>query len=524
MLTTHMNSDTSSPDSGSVLNQLHISHTLNDNNNNNVVENNITGGNTIISPTHQNHINTSNIDNIVNTNTMLSTEQHQHNIDNNNKTIFGMYDNNNNTTSMYYTQQAYDTSYVPSQYSNAQYISYTQPSIYGMNNTTQATYNTQSQYTNTASTQPHYTTSSIYTHNSLPQSIIPSQYITASAQQQHQHQHHNTHPTAHSRQASVITTYTHSYTNTMTSPLITTNNISSIHNTPLQLPHTQYTMSPPQSANNITPSPYTYSRLLKISGRSDVKNTAGSIAHTSRSGECPILLCTGALSVNQAIKAICIARKYISENDIDLVIKPEFRNEEKQQYTLICIKSLPNIDINKNNNKNKHDDNVPLSITSSTSSGTNSGTNTTVVNTPNTIQSTDSSIIDQQHSIDQQLQSTASQLLESPSDKPITAGVTVTNLLSDSHELRVANGSEPSLTAGSIAKKIRNNERIHIVSIGAGSILGTVCAITIAQRYLIQDNLELTFQPEFIHVHLNGGQCSAIKFNIYSHRRHNNLA
>jgi stage V sporulation protein SpoVS len=37
---------------------------------------------------------------------------------------------------------------------------------------------------------------------------------------------------------------------------------------------------------------------------------------------------TGQVSVNQAIKAIAIARGYLEENKIDLTVSPVFRNEE----------------------------------------------------------------------------------------------------------------------------------------------------------------------------------------------------
>lgn len=84
----------------------------------------------------------------------------------------------------------------------------------------------------------------------------------------------------------------------------------------------------------------------------------------------------------------------------------------------------------------------------------------------------------------------------------------------ESYELRVAQGSEPSIVAGSVAKKLRMGERVNIVSIGAGSVSGSVRAITIARRYLERDNIDVTFRPEFIHVDMQDGTRSAIRFNL----------
>lgn len=252
-----------------------------------------------------------------------------------------------------------------------------------------------------------------------------------------------------------------------------------------------------------------YSRILKVSGKSHVKNTAGSIAHTARSGDCPILICTGAMSINQSIKAICIARKYVCENDIDLYVRSEFRDEIKQQFSLILYNQSTNILPINTANSTSNSNILKQRHTSqpSTASSSSSVTSNILHQQSPDKHSIDSNIVitdlhDTVHSDDVSLNTLQLQLPQQPS------------VPQPSYELRVANQSEPSLTAGSIAKKIRNGESVNIVSIGAGSVSGSVNAITIAQRYLLNDNVQLLFQPEFIHVNLNNTQCSAIRFNI----------
>ena len=48
---------------------------------------------------------------------------------------------------------------------------------------------------------------------------------------------------------------------------------------------------------------------------------AGSIAHVAREGECPRVLACGALSVNQALKGVIIARDYLEEDSLDFTVQ-----------------------------------------------------------------------------------------------------------------------------------------------------------------------------------------------------------
>lgn len=81
--------------------------------------------------------------------------------------------------------------------------------------------------------------------------------------------------------------------------------------------------------------------IIKVSSKSVSQKVAGSIANSFRDGKIKIEIQTiGAGAVNQAIKAISIARGYVSPMGIDLVCIPAFYdviidNKEKTAIKLI---------------------------------------------------------------------------------------------------------------------------------------------------------------------------------------------
>lgn len=64
--------------------------------------------------------------------------------------------------------------------------------------------------------------------------------------------------------------------------------------------------------------------LLKVSADSKPKSVAGAIAAVVRENETVEIQAVGAAAVNQAVKAIAIARGYVAPNGIDLVCVPAF--------------------------------------------------------------------------------------------------------------------------------------------------------------------------------------------------------
>lgn len=68
---------------------------------------------------------------------------------------------------------------------------------------------------------------------------------------------------------------------------------------------------------------------FKVKGTSNVKALAGSIAHTLKGDNGTIasnvvLDCCGAQSLNQAVKAVAVARGFLASNGRDAVVRPGF--------------------------------------------------------------------------------------------------------------------------------------------------------------------------------------------------------
>jgi len=83
-------------------------------------------------------------------------------------------------------------------------------------------------------------------------------------------------------------------------------------------------------------------RKIKVSGKSNIKKVAGAICHCIRAGgNPPYIMCTGPLAINQAIKAISVARDFLQSGDYgeekDLIVQPEFDGDSAQ-----CLLKLRN--------------------------------------------------------------------------------------------------------------------------------------------------------------------------------------
>ena len=64
--------------------------------------------------------------------------------------------------------------------------------------------------------------------------------------------------------------------------------------------------------------------LIKVSSTSRTAAVAGSVAKAVRDGKTPLLRAIGAGAVNQAVKAVAVARSYLQEEGIDLAASPAF--------------------------------------------------------------------------------------------------------------------------------------------------------------------------------------------------------
>jgi len=91
------------------------------------------------------------------------------------------------------------------------------------------------------------------------------------------------------------------------------------------------------------------SRALKVSANSLVKKVAGAIAHCVRIGGVPpALICTGPTAINQAVKALAIARRYLEDEGdevVDLIGQPSF--EGQTDHCVIRLRRSRPIDMSK---------------------------------------------------------------------------------------------------------------------------------------------------------------------------------
>ena len=63
---------------------------------------------------------------------------------------------------------------------------------------------------------------------------------------------------------------------------------------------------------------------LKVSAKSNPNAVAGALAAVMRERETAEIQAVGAGAINQAIKAVAIARSYLRDSDIDVVCIPSF--------------------------------------------------------------------------------------------------------------------------------------------------------------------------------------------------------
>ena len=68
--------------------------------------------------------------------------------------------------------------------------------------------------------------------------------------------------------------------------------------------------------------------ILKVSSKSNPSKVAGAIANIFREKKTVEIQTIGAGSLNQAVKAVCIARGFLAPGGDDIVIVPSFNDIE----------------------------------------------------------------------------------------------------------------------------------------------------------------------------------------------------
>ncbi|MBE0688140.1 MAG: stage V sporulation protein S [Anaerolineaceae bacterium] len=80
--------------------------------------------------------------------------------------------------------------------------------------------------------------------------------------------------------------------------------------------------------------------LIKVSSQSRTASVAGAIAHTIRENGRAEIQTIGAGSLNQALKALILARGYLKDDGFDIVFYPEFVDLDFDGRPVTAIKII----------------------------------------------------------------------------------------------------------------------------------------------------------------------------------------
>ncbi len=80
--------------------------------------------------------------------------------------------------------------------------------------------------------------------------------------------------------------------------------------------------------------------VLKVASSSNPSSVAGALVKNMQEGKEVELLSVGAGAVNQAVKAVAIARGYISSQGVDITIKPGFEDVEIEGNKKTAVKLI----------------------------------------------------------------------------------------------------------------------------------------------------------------------------------------
>jgi stage V sporulation protein S len=78
--------------------------------------------------------------------------------------------------------------------------------------------------------------------------------------------------------------------------------------------------------------------IIKVSGTSRTSAVAGAIAGVFREHKRAEVQAIGAIAVNQAVKALALAKGYLKEDGYDIIFMPEFVDVEIEDKVRTAIK------------------------------------------------------------------------------------------------------------------------------------------------------------------------------------------
>ena len=80
--------------------------------------------------------------------------------------------------------------------------------------------------------------------------------------------------------------------------------------------------------------------VLKVASSSNPSSVAGAIVKNMQEGKDVELLAVGAGALNQAVKAVAIARGYVSPQGVDITIRPGFEDVSIEDTKKTAIKLI----------------------------------------------------------------------------------------------------------------------------------------------------------------------------------------
>jgi stage V sporulation protein SpoVS len=90
------------------------------------------------------------------------------------------------------------------------------------------------------------------------------------------------------------------------------------------------------------------------------------------------------------------------------------------------------------------------------------------------------------------------------------------NMTGQVEQLLVKGNSQPSVVAGALAARVREQKTVCLTAIGVDAVTNAVLSVGNARLYLAEDGLDIRTFPEFVHVMKNNLELSAVRFNIVS--------
>ena len=81
--------------------------------------------------------------------------------------------------------------------------------------------------------------------------------------------------------------------------------------------------------------------------------------------------------------------------------------------------------------------------------------------------------------------------------------------------VKVSSHSRPAAVAGAVAGIMRENGNVEVRAIGAGAISQAMKALTIARKFLENDDLDLSIVPNFETLNIDGKERTALRLLVF---------